>query len=50
MPETLRNPYILRGNAHISNYKKSLSTTYDKKSIWEYLSKQRALLMKKMKK
>jgi hypothetical protein len=50
MATTLKSPLILKGNAHISNYKKSLSTTYSKKGIWMYLSKQRALLLKKMKK
>jgi len=50
MSVTLRNPTILKGNAHMSNYQKSLATTYAKKSIWEYLTKQRESLIKKMKK
>jgi len=50
MSATIRNPYILKGNAHLSNYQKALSSTYTKKGIWEYLTKQRASLLKKMKK
>ncbi len=50
MSVTLRNPYTLKGTSHMSNYKKSLSSMYTKKTIWDYLTKQRVSLLRKMKK
>ncbi len=41
MTASLSNNHISKGNVHISNYKKTLLSVFDKKKAWNYLSKQR---------
>lgn len=41
MTATLNTNHTLNGYSHISNYKKALMATFDKKKVWNYLKEQR---------
>ena len=48
MTATLNNNN-LTGHSHISNYKRALSSLFDKKKTWSYLNEQRESALKRKK-
>ena len=48
MTATISN-HNLKGNVHVSNYKKALLDIFDKKKVWNYLDQQRQLRKDKKK-
>ena len=49
MSATLTNQYSLNGHSHLSNYKRALSSLFDKKKTWNYLNEQREAALKRKK-
>lgn len=49
MTATLHTNHNLNGYSHISNYKKTLMSMFDKKKTWKYLNEQREAAVKRKK-
>jgi len=49
MTYTANGKNVLNGHSHISNYKKALLSTFDKKKVWNYLKEQRVTAFKRKK-
>ena len=47
MTATLDRNQNLNGHSHRSNYKKALSSLFDKKNTWNYLNEQREAALKR---